>query len=83
MSALVNNPLNWFYALICSPGSWDINLESSKNRAKCSKMVCSRVGLYLSTVFSCMLADVLCSHARSKIASTINSGFKNFFVLDL
>lgn len=79
MSVLFCHSLNWFYVLICSPGSWDINLESSKSRVKCNKMVCSLVGLYLSTVFSCLLTDVLCSQARSKIASTIKSGFKNLF----
>lgn len=72
----VNHSFNWFYVLICSFDNWDINLESSKSRVKCNKVVCSLVGLYVSTVFSCcLLTDMLCSQARSKIASIIKSGF--------
>lgn len=65
MSVFVYHSPNWFCVLICSSGSWDRNLESNKIRVKCNKMVCSLVGLYLSTVLSCcLLTDVLCSQAR-------------------
>lgn len=65
-----------FCVPIFSSGNWDIDLESSKSREKCNKMVCSLVGLYLSTAFSCcLLTDVLCSQAKPEIASIIKSGF--------
>lgn len=71
----VYHSLNWFCALICSSGNWDINLKSSKGRVKCNKMVCS-LGLDLRNVFSCcLLTDVLCFQARSKIVSKTKSGF--------
>lgn len=65
-----------FCVPIFSSGNWDINLESSKSRVKCNKMVYLLVGRYLSTAFSCcLLTDVLCSQARTEIASIIKSGF--------